>query len=272
VNTAHYNLPVADRFGNGLAFIGSVSSSGGNSETDHMKTFKCKVCGKRKKRTRFNQAYCPGKCRINGNSRRVKTRLKHLRIPISYRTARTVDLVGRRFGKLLVVKRAIPAKDSLGNRMWVVRCDCGTSLIRATGDLIARCRHCGCSFPKAENSATWKGYGGIAGRVLSYFRIRARKDGCAFNLTCKFLWELYLKQNKQCAVSGMPITLLPVTSGWVSRKRPFVAASIDRINPKLGYTKNNVQWTSLAINYMKRDHSMADFVMLCRAVSKRQPK
>lgn len=53
--------------------------------------------------------------------------------------SRLVDLVGRRFGKLLVVRRD-------GRRYptrWIVRCDCGRMKSMARKSLIAS-RSCGC--------------------------------------------------------------------------------------------------------------------------------
>lgn len=54
-----------------------------------------------------------------------------------------VDLMGERFGRLLVVARAKNTKD--GGAQWVCRCDCGTEKVNTRKNLIkGRVQSCGC--------------------------------------------------------------------------------------------------------------------------------
>jgi hypothetical protein len=57
-----------------------------------------------------------------------------------------------------------------------------------------------------------------------------------------------------CAVTGLPFVLDYKGQGI----RNPLSPSPDRINPKLGYTKENVQWVCWMYNLMKGDHGQED--------------
>jgi hypothetical protein len=57
-----------------------------------------------------------------------------------------------------------------------------------------------------------------------------------------------------CAITSLPFVLDYKGQGL----RNPLAPSPDRINPKLGYTKANVQWVCWMYNLMKGDHGQED--------------
>ncbi len=175
------------------------------------------------------------------------------------------ELMGHKFDKLTVISRADPIRDKLGNKMWIAKCDCGKEIIRSTADLNSRARHCGCSFPKGEKSSAWLGCGEITGSRLSWIRSGAKKRGFSCVLTCEYLWNLYQNQKGCCAISGLPIIIMPISK---SRKNAISAASLDRIDSNIGYIEGNVQWTSLAVNMMKKNYSENELLTLCSAIVK----
>ena len=182
---------------------------------------------------------------------------------------RSRDFTGAVFGKLTVSGRANPPVGKMGDRMWICRCDCGKEISRGSADLVSRARHCGCSFPRGQKSKSWIGYNGVSGSILCMIRKSAKKKGLKFNLTCKYLWAVYEKQKSLCAISGIPIQIRKIS---MSRCDAINSASVDRIDSKLGYVRGNVQWTSLAINYMKKNHSQKTFVDLCCLVANKNGK
>lgn len=100
----------------------------------------------------------------------------------------------------------------------------------------------------------WKGYCGVSGARLSEIRLRAKKKNIKFNLTTKFLWQLYdKKQQRKCAITGEIIDL-------------DKDGSLDRIDSKKGYTKDNVWWVKKDINKMKLDFTLPRFIELCEMV------
>ena len=71
------------------------------------------------------------------------------------------------------------------------------------------------------------------------------------------LYNLFLSQNRACALTGAPLNTI---------KGHPLCLSLDQKNPKLGYTLDNVQWLSWAVNRAKGDLDMIDFYGMCEAV------
>lgn len=64
---------------------------------------------------------------------------------------RTTDLVGSRFGRLIVVERA--GSSAAGNATWKCKCDCGKTTTSAGSDLRrGRTQTCGCGSAEATRS------------------------------------------------------------------------------------------------------------------------
>jgi hypothetical protein len=76
----------------------------------------------------------------------------------------------------------------------------------------------------------------------------------------EYLWELFLKQNRVCSLSGLPLR-------FVNAKQDG-NASLDRIDSNKGYIVGNVQWVDKNINAMKSDLSEDDFIRFCSFVTK----
>ena len=74
----------------------------------------------------------------------------------------------------------------------------------------------------------------------------------------EYLEELFDGQNGLCGMTGVSINL----SNKKGETKIYETASLDRIDNKLGYTKNNVRWVVLGVNYMKNRHSDEDLMIL----------
>ena len=76
------------------------------------------------------------------------------------------------------------------------------------------------------------------------------------------MWDLFIKQNKKCALSGLDIEF--------SRKLKdgTTTASLDRIDSSKGYIQNNVQWVHKDINRIKQNLDQEKFIELCKMVAK----
>lgn len=119
---------------------------------------------------------------------------------------------------------------------------------------IGRVKSCGC-LNKISGSKrwNWKGYCGISGGRFGEIRLRAKKKKWDFDLTPKFLWELFEQQSKRCAITNEIIDL-------------NIDGSLDRIDSSKGYVKNNVWWVKKDINKMKLDFPLNSFIELCEKV------
>lgn len=81
-------------------------------------------------------------------------------------------------------------------------------------------------------------------------------------LTCQLLLDLLSKQKEKCALSGIPLTC-QLQQGVVTRTN----ASIDKIDPKLGYTPENIQLVCSVFNSWKGQTPMKEFVWFCKQVA-----
>ena len=124
---------------------------------------------------------------------------------------------------------------------------------------------CGCRRDQYEkvrgkNNVSFKGYEDIRSLFFKKLRSSAKRRKIVLSITIKDLWDLYTKQNKMCALTGLPIMF-----GRCDMKQE-TTASVDRIDSKLGYTIDNIQLVHKDINIMKNSFSVDYFVNLCRMV------
>ena len=114
--------------------------------------------------------------------------------------SKTKDVIGQRFGMLLVKNRVIDAK---GRGKWLCKCDCGSEALRSTTVLTTgKTISCGCAVktnnqrpPFAPEKVRAKGISESAKR-----RAKIRKAGGFF--TAFQINELYAKQRGKCANCG----------------------------------------------------------------------
>lgn len=122
-------------------------------------------------------------------------------------------------------------------------------------------KSCGCrKYHSSVRHGQWSGCGEISKTLYSTMRGTAEHRGLTWSVTIDFLWELFLRQDKKCAISGVSITLPNASRG-------LRTASLDRIDSRLGYEPNNVQWVHSAINIMKWSLPTDEFIQWCRLVA-----
>ena len=112
-----------------------------------------------------------------------------------------------------------------------------------------------------------EGIGNFTKTTYWYFKNNAKRRNISWSeeLTIEYLYELLLKQNKKCALTGLDIDLTE------SRKNSNVnfelmTASIDRIDSSKGYEPNNIQWVHKDINRMKWAFPQNQFIEMCQLV------
>lgn len=141
-----------------------------------------------------------------------------------------------------------------GTYVWECKCVCGNIVMIPTSRIKnGRSKSCGCWRARKKNHF-WKGYCDVSGNRISEIRLRAKKKGWDFDLDAEFLWNLYIKQDKKCAISGLPITMND-------------NASVDRIDSKQGYIRANVWWVHKDINKMKMDLDLNTFINYCKTIT-----
>lgn len=181
-----------------------------------------------------------------------------------------LNLQNRVFGRLTV--RKLHGKNSHGDTVWECICECGNLSYPTTSNLTrinGGTKSCGCLWRKrGKSNCHWTGYEDISGRYWYSIQANARNRKIDFNVTIEYIWDLYLKQNKRCALTGLPINV--IYSG-MKRNACLVSASLDRIDSSKGYIVGNVHWIHKKINQIKMDLSVDDFLHLCNIIAQKNP-
>ncbi len=76
-------------------------------------------------------------------------------------------------------------------------------------------------------------------------------------LTDSYLYELFKQQDRSCALTGAPLSLITEDP---------LCLSLDQIEPENGYIEGNVQWLAWCVNRAKGDLSLVDFYDMCETV------
>jgi len=101
-------------------------------------------------------------------------------------------------------------------------------------------------------------------RTNDYIRRDAAK-GNKSNLDYIFLKDLFYKQNKLCYYSGIEMRLYS-NKNRENSAASYNVASLDRIDSKKGYSKDNVVWTINCINMFKAHHDFKDIKEVMKSI------
>jgi hypothetical protein len=97
-------------------------------------------------------------------------------------------------------------------------------------------------------------------------RSRSKEKGYKTDLTTEYLKEIWDKQNGTCPYTKIQMELSR-TSGDEDIKKTPTKASLDRIDPSIGYVQGNVEFVCYCINVMKNDFTkdqMINFINLIK--------
>lgn len=137
-------------------------------------------------------------------------------------------------------------------------CDCSEKIYVISGDILSgKAKDCGCSnkFRGKENKL-YQGYEDISLTFWKRMQLNAKSRNVDFLISMEYAWQLFLDQEKKCALSGIPLVIL-------RSKGNGSTASIDRIDSNVGYITGNVQWVHKSVNKIKSDFIQERFIELC---------
>ena len=176
----------------------------------------------------------------------------------------STNLIGEPFGTLVVIGPG--GKDKYGRTLWECQCNnCGNIVVRSKHHL-KQVKSCGCLHGKGISKARWKGHEEISGHFWCTMMHNAKVRELEFTVTMSQVWELFIAQERKCALSGLPINFS--RSSDKSRKSyQSQTASLDRIDSSLGYIAGNVQWVHKVVQKMKMDLCEHEFIDMCHLVS-----
>lgn len=172
--------------------------------------------------------------------------------------------IGREFHSLKVV--AFNHKDQRKRSHWLCECSCeNKTRVVVLGASLASSHTKSCGCRKDVSADRSKYVGEISGSYWSKVVTSARKRGLSITITQQEIWELFLKQNRRCALTGLIITL-PIREK--DRKNSSYTASLDRKDSSLGYHIDNVQWVDKRVNILKFQFPEDEFIELCCLIAK----
>ena len=171
-----------------------------------------------------------------------------------------IDLIGKRFGKLVAISISHRGKDK--NIYWKCKCDCGNEkIIKGISLRRNMTKSCGCAqYISGKENPRWKGYGEITGDQYEGIKRVAKLRKIKFNVSIKYLWDLFVNQQRKCCLSGIPLL-------FKTNHESSGTASLDRIDSSFGYIKGNVQWVHKDVNIMKNQYSQEKYIEICKKVA-----
>lgn len=175
------------------------------------------------------------------------------------------DLKGLKFNSLYVeyLEKQIGSK-----RYWFCTCDCGNKIVVLQSSILHKTHpkySCGC-LKRGNKSKNFAGCGELSLRYWNSIRYFADKRNIEFNITIDYAWELFVKQNKKCAISNIPIQFC-IFSKNNKEKYSSKSASLDRIDSLKGYVEGNVHWVHKNINKMKQEFDIKYFIDTCKLIA-----
>jgi hypothetical protein len=168
--------------------------------------------------------------------------------------AKTKDLTGQRFGRLLILSRC---PNHTKNVVWLCRCDCGKEKRILAGNLRqGHVSSCGCY--RREFARKIRVPEAMFNSVVTRMRLNAKKRKVSWGLTAEEVNALIFLPCLYCGVQ--PAQSSNVTSKFTGRLFSITYNGIDRIEPAIGYTAANCVPCCKACNALKGGWKPADFI------------
>lgn len=162
--------------------------------------------------------------------------------------------LGEQYGNFTIIS-TIPVKRKAGYS-YKIRCKCGNILYRNVSEILnctkKFCKDCCAKTGKL--SSNWKGYNNIPLSYYNQIKHGAKVRDIPFNITIKEIDKILINQNYKCILSNLPLK--------ISKN-----ASLDRIDSKIGYELDNVQFIHKDINKMKNAFDETYFVTMCSLIA-----
>lgn len=173
-----------------------------------------------------------------------------------------LDLVGLEYENFSVIRYV--GIDQRGRSTFECRCTCGKLFIACGSKIKSKtCISCGCikkQYKTRRNKGLFKGIGDLSGSYFRGMERNAMTREHEFSVSKEYLWQLFVDQDRKCKLSGQSIKMTPT-------KDKEHTASLDRIDSRIGYVEENVQWVHKIINKMKQGLSDEEFIYYCKLVA-----
>lgn len=167
---------------------------------------------------------------------------------------------GKQIGRLIVISKS---DNNRRKPYWLCKCECGNIKDISHDSLCHGTQSCGCFSAEVTSKRLSKKVGDITKGMWNSLLNGAISRNFEFNITMEYGWELFLKQNKKCNLTGVDISF---GKTFYDRINGLTTASLDRIDSSKGYIEGNVQWVHKNLNRMKWDFDQSYFIEMCSRV------
>jgi hypothetical protein len=182
--------------------------------------------------------------------------------------------LGQKFGKWEIIDTDIIPHEKTKESQIKCQCNCGfeklvycLTLVKGQSTACFNCGHGN----KGESNSKWKGYKEVPGAFINRITNRSKKANREVEITAEDIYNLWIKQNKKCALSGLPIDFINTNPGNINRKESkydlICTASLDRIDSNKGYIKDNIQLVHKDVNMIKKEYDQNYFLNLCKLIT-----
>ena len=163
------------------------------------------------------------------------------------------DLTGKKFQMLDVLFPV--GKNSGGNMQWACRCDCGTTVVRASAVLQMEDHfsNCGCVTTNATHGKSYT----PEYALYQAAKKRAKKRGMGFDLD---ITDVVIPEKCPC---------LGINLSTAVDQAQDNSPSLDRIDSSQGYTKDNIWVISYKANRIKNDATPDELLAVANAVAQK---
>ena len=170
------------------------------------------------------------------------------------------DYIGKTVNKINILECVGKNK---GDIVVKCKCFCGNIFDADWSPIFKNnTKSCGCLKNRiGKNNPKFKGFGEVSQSIIACLRNGAEERGLEFDVNAEYLWNLFIKQDKKCAITKLQL-ILPQR-----RTDTKYNASLDRIDSSKGYIEGNVQWVHRNINTMKWDFTQEEFIKYCKLVA-----
>lgn len=128
------------------------------------------------------------------------------------------------------------------------------------------------NYTSKELNPLWKGYREIPYNWFSRYFLRGKKKNKRIgDIQIEDVYNIWIKQHKKCALSGVNIGFYDVFSS-ATNKHTNHSCSIDRIDSSKEYTIDNIQLVHKDINIMKNKYSQTYFIKMCKLIVEKEIK
>jgi len=179
-----------------------------------------------------------------------------------------IDLVGRRYNRLLVLGRDLEKERESKKRKvwWKCACDCGNLKTICSSDLTWKhIQSCGCFLRDTRGQSTLKhGLARVGAKTLEYTMwAHAKKRARDRNIPFDIKPEDIVIPDK-CPIFGTPLRSSKGNGGKMTSNSP----SLDRTIGELGYVKSNISVISRRANTIKNDASSEELRAIANYIDK----